>query len=72
MRDFKKEMKELSERVRKIMAELDEELDKYPGQSIIDLHKIDSIEDYFSICLASNRNVLNVQLKDFYVLRYKW
>ena len=48
MRDFKKEMKELSERTRKMLAELDEELDKYPGQSIIDLHKIDSIEDYFS------------------------
>ena len=46
--EFKKEMKELSERTRKMLAELDEELDKYPGQSIIDLHKIDSIEDYFS------------------------
>ena len=42
--EFKTKMKELSERTRKMLAELDE----YPGQSIIDLHKIDSIEDYFS------------------------
>ena len=45
---FKTKMKELSVRTRKMLAKLDEELHKSPGQSIIDLHKIDSIEDYFS------------------------